>query len=96
MDYGDICSGGSALQSEAECQTAAAALGLSFALSYDGPGDFPACFHTKDDRDEVNNPPSHTSLAHEFSGIFQHQSQSTNSSTIQRKLCCPLLSDCTS
>ena len=61
MDYGKICSTGLALQikSESECRRAVAALGLTFAYPWNGPGDFPGCLHTKDARNTVNTPLYH-------------------------------------
>ena len=54
MPVGNMCSDiENELGSEQECQRAAANLGLSFAYSWDGTGDFPSCFYTDDGRNGV-------------------------------------------
>ena len=48
------------ITSEGECKAAAAALGLEWKVAWNGPNDFPACFHAEDGRNKVffNTSPS--------------------------------------
>ena len=52
MDYNAVCLG-TRITNEATCKAAAADLDLVWGNSWNGPGDHPGCFHTKDSRNRV-------------------------------------------
>ena len=54
MEYGTFCSGSWArITSEEICKEAASTLNLIWGQSWDGPEQFPGCFHSKDPRNMV-------------------------------------------
>ena len=53
-EYGKLCRTGTVhLRTENQCQSAAFELGLTWASAWNGPGDFPGCFHANDGRNKV-------------------------------------------
>ena len=77
MEYGNFCSGSWArITSEEMCKEAASALNLKWGQSWDGPGDFPGCLHTKDSRDMVYfntspNPSNNSNINVNYAEICQ-------------------------
>ena len=61
------------ITSESECKEAGEVLGLTWAHAWDGPGDFPACLHADDGRNEVffnlSPNPGRTNVNPKYSAI---------------------------
>ena len=70
---GTLCADKAFELTEKECKTAATVLGLQWAVSYDGPNDFPACLYADDGRNKVffnRSPnPSRTNVNQKYSAI---------------------------
>merc|ERR1719454_276014 len=77
-DDGSYCPGASDLTTEAQCQSGAAALGLTYAHSWNGPHDHRYCVIAHDGRDQVyfntaGTAASPTPPNHRYASICQAQ-----------------------
>ena len=61
------------ITTEFKCRQAASKLGLTWGESFNGPNDFPGCFHAEDERDKVyynlSPHPGRTSLSPKYAAI---------------------------
>ena len=90
---GSLCPSGQEIASEADCKAAAGDLQLSWAHSWEGPGNFPACLFSQD-RNQVffnlSPKPSKTHNNPRYEAICRMASETTVAPQISQGFVDPL------